>query len=188
MTSPAPRRFTVSDGMVLVAATAVGFGVARYSELRVNGNGITLSIMARVQVWLSFVGLFLTFALLTLRLWRPRPDLRDLFRQPGFAANFAVMVTIVVRLFVSWCVYRSMMPSVISRGSYVWDFFAVRFVAVTPVFDESIACPIVSVWLVMALGGRWDAEPGWVDRAGRALGVFWIGGALFFEVYWCLTR
>jgi hypothetical protein len=27
---------------------------------------------------------------------------------------------------------------------------------------------------MLALGGRWRADPGWIDRAGRALGLFWV--------------
>ena len=26
----------------------------------------------------------------------------------------------------------------------------------------------------LAVAGRWRAEPSWVDRLGRALGVFWV--------------
>jgi hypothetical protein len=33
---------------------------------------------------------------------------------------------------------------------------------------------IASVWIVMWLSGTWRADPSWIDRAGRALGIYWI--------------
>jgi hypothetical protein len=30
------------------------------------------------------------------------------------------------------------------------------------------------VWSILVLSGRWHPEPGWIDRVGRALGMFWI--------------
>jgi hypothetical protein len=29
-------------------------------------------------------------------------------------------------------------------------------------------------WATLALGGRWRAEPSWIDRLGRIVGVAWM--------------
>ena len=34
---------------------------------------------------------------------------------------------------------------------------------------------VVVAWSALVLSGRWCAEPTWIDRAGRALGLGWIG-------------
>ena len=39
---------------------------------------------------------------------------------------------------------------------------------------------VASVWIVMWLGGTWRAERSWIDRAGRALGVYWIMTSVLF--------
>jgi len=35
-------------------------------------------------------------------------------------------------------------------------------------------------WLALAMAGRWRPERSWVDRLGRAIGVFWIASAVHF--------
>ena len=36
------------------------------------------------------------------------------------------------------------------------------------------AAAVAAAWLTLALTGRWRPRPDWLDRAGRALGTFWI--------------
>jgi hypothetical protein len=33
---------------------------------------------------------------------------------------------------------------------------------------------VLTSWMTLIVGRRWRAEPTWVDRLGRAVGVFWI--------------
>lgn len=40
---------------------------------------------------------------------------------------------------------------------------------------DQISVSIVALWIVLALGRRWHAEPHWRDRLGRALGFAWAG-------------
>ena len=46
----------------------------------------------------------------------------------------------------------------------------------------SLVAPSLAAWLVQALGGRWRPRATWIDRAGRALGVFFI--AAKFALDW----
>ena len=39
---------------------------------------------------------------------------------------------------------------------------------------------VVSIWIVMGLSGTWRAEPSWIDRAGRALGIYWVSTSVLF--------
>jgi hypothetical protein len=33
---------------------------------------------------------------------------------------------------------------------------------------------VAVMWIVLAAAGVWQSEPGWIDRAGRCLGWYWI--------------
>ncbi len=37
-----------------------------------------------------------------------------------------------------------------------------------------VPATVVLAWVVLAASRQWQAEPSWIDRAGRALGVLWI--------------
>jgi hypothetical protein len=39
---------------------------------------------------------------------------------------------------------------------------------------------VAGAWIALGIAGRWRPEAGWIDRLGRAVGVFWIVGALYF--------
>jgi hypothetical protein len=33
---------------------------------------------------------------------------------------------------------------------------------------------VAVLWFALAVSGRWETDRGWIDRAGRILGVFWL--------------
>jgi hypothetical protein len=45
-----------------------------------------------------------------------------------------------------------------------------------------IASSVASVWLVLWLTRRWRRGRGWLDYAGRIIGVFWILSAVAFPI------
>ncbi len=42
-------------------------------------------------------------------------------------------------------------------------------------------------WVTLLARRRWRADPSWVDRFGRALGVYWIVGG-FLTCYWVVSE
>jgi hypothetical protein len=38
---------------------------------------------------------------------------------------------------------------------------------------------VTVAWSMLALSGRWQSEPTWLDRAGRTLGLAWVVLMLF---------
>lgn len=42
---------------------------------------------------------------------------------------------------------------------------------------------VAGAWLTLRMAGAWRPEPTWVDRAGRALGLFWILAAFHFLLF-----
>jgi hypothetical protein len=102
-----------------------------------------------------------TFALLVIRLRRPRPRFRRLNRQPGFVACVAAGLTLLL------CGATSL--PLLAHGK---DW--VSFISYAP----EVCFAVVGAWLALALAGRWHTEPGWIDRMGLAVGVLWIASNL----------
>lgn len=228
---PAPaarrRRFTLLDGMILVAAMAVGLAINRATPSETSWAGIwhyrsfiTLAALPHLVAWtlallvIGFraprrrspwlVGMILaaapaaglamdwvilagisvarywvsqtidavlvvalphlvawTFALVAIRLRAPRPGFRRLARQPGFVACGAAAPAALL------CA-GSGLGFLVSGSRF--RVGPASFIGYTP----ELCFSVVGAWLALAASGRWKAEPSWIDRTGRAIGVLWI--------------
>lgn len=176
------RRFTLFDGMVLIAATAVG--IACFRALW-GSFEISLPRPHSLAAWLE---LFLTIlvvgwpmlaiwtvAILFLRLLKPRPRRLLLTRQPGLIACVAVVTAIA--LVVSLVVGIGLIGWVLNGTmQFVWSDFdsstgVELFIFVMPII---IQIGVLGAWGTLALTGRWRSERSWIDRVGRLLGVVWV--------------
>lgn len=202
MTAPAPRppsarRFTLLDGMILVASVAAGLGVLR----AFSGEGewdflVTPSLWSRdlldvlaadLIVMLAPPAVSVTLAVLALRLRQPRPTWRRLVRQPGLMAGLALVAAwAVVGIFTALHVTSLGGVVVLANGGGVgpgdspgyWLEVFSEFAAVFGGFA------VASCWATLAVGRRWRAEAGWGDRLGRLVGVGWIAMALAVAYEW----
>ncbi len=180
---PRPARpFGLLDAMILVAAAAGWLAATRYFAARSNFRTIWfvrdggLRFMARYQF--ALLGLILALALIAVRLRSPRPRRRRLWRQPGFAACFAVGVAFLVEA----------AEQVFSRHAALASFDGIQYALFWR--QWTYQGPVVAgAWLMLALTGRWRAEPGVVDRLGRLVGAFWIAEYFACEVTFgrCVT-
>jgi hypothetical protein len=194
------RKFSLLDAMILVAGMALGFAFIGNPgpELRnftwrspldglrafddVNAEGMILRGVHRllwlVTSWLTPGLIPWAFATILLRLRRPRPSLRRLVRQPGFAACLAVALLSLVDVgghlfamveYQNWSVPGTAVRSLIE---YVLKFFPVT----VHNFVEAphLGAAVAGVWGILALGKMCRCEPSWIDRLGRAQGVFWV--------------
>jgi magnesium-transporting ATPase (P-type) len=70
--------------------------------------------------------------------------------------------------------YQHFDPTVLSREN------------IDPFLNTALRMPrwtgfvIAGAWLALAVMGRWRPERSWIDRFGRAIGIFWIVAALHF--------
>ncbi|MGO9466671.1 MAG: hypothetical protein ACLQIB_51640 [Isosphaeraceae bacterium] len=193
-----PRKFLLSDAIVLVAATAIGLAVFKpYHEalgpLRWTGPiGPATRFIGLIQgSWGCLVRAFpfamaWTLAILVLRLRRPRARWRRLIRQPGLVAGLAAVLVCAWRLAGFATMYARVF------GDPGLAVFNVRFtggiggfVAGMPgwlVFDldhfvntmAMIGVAVAASWVFLLVSRQWRPERSWIDRAGRALGWFWI--------------
>lgn len=189
MPTPRCRPFTVSDGMILTAAAAVGIWLILLYDR--EGGSSWLGMMhhlARAATYrdlryglLEFAPyaqhllLPLGFALVVVRLRRPRPSLRRLAHQPGFAACFAALLVAFVSIIGS--LFSMAERAVLGDGylppspeifiySLLYDLLAYPYPAP--------GAAVTAVWGVMLAGSMCRREPGWIDRAGRAVGACWL--------------
>jgi hypothetical protein len=169
MPGPPKRRFQISDAMILIAATAVGLGITRallpdFENFGMRGTSSPeLNRFFRIMYLLNAIGPTLvvwTIAVLVLGLIKPRRRLRRLFRQPGAAACASATVAIAiltVLVLVLWI-----------RGSA-----AASIPTLFSGYGQIVSYAILGGWLILCLTGQWRADPNWLDRLGRLIGLCW---------------
>ncbi len=166
------RRFLISDGMILIAATAVGIALTRailpgLETMRTSAFSGAFSGLGKyvlVQYGLSVVSptfLAWTLALLLMRLRAPRPRLKRVFSQPGAAACAAATLAMVLQ-----AILHLGLLAVGSQTVAQGFFFSA--------YSGTVSFTIIGGWLVLALIGRFRPEPTWIDRAGRAAAAIWL--------------
>jgi hypothetical protein len=188
------RRFRLVDGMILVAAVAVGLVLTQLIGRATDGM---ISWPSSFESWRSFTqlratqgppwpggGLYLTEvgfklmalalpflaaltpAFLAIRLREPRPRLRRLSSQPGFIGVCATIVAIAFVLIDALVLLLAR-----GREDAFLDLGSLDVILLLPML---ISLAISSSWVTLLLGGRWRAEPNWIDRLGRITATFWI--------------
>ncbi len=171
MTARVRRKFTILDGMILVAAIACGFAIHRAIP-DMSGWGILgenwLGRNARdsIRAALPFL-LMLTLGTLVMRLRRPRPRWRALARQPGTAACCATVVPIALHIGL-YADQSRIRPGNDALMGYPWFWSLVESGA------ASAGLWVLAAWLAMAISGRRRPERSWIDRLGRIVGLGWL--------------
>jgi hypothetical protein len=200
MSTKPTRPLTVSDALVLVAATAAGLTLLRSypflaeqsTEFLRAENGWSPRRLAALSAFvlslLQFVLAPWTLALLALHLRRPRPPLRRLVIRPGAVACLAAAAGMVpallglpaklacLRLLTgnwSWATSDDMWNNYISKLSPNISIY--NTVVLSP---GIVAFCILLAWGLLALGRRGRPERSWLDQSGRALGMLWLAAAL----------
>jgi len=184
--------------MILVAATAIGFeglrfAVGDFQELRVELSESLSALTDSPDRWPSWAwavascyGLVATvlvpfcwswtLAMVALCLRRPRARLRRLTCQPGAIACFSASSALIPPLFGFLFLALVWVPfPPIGYESVVWRKSLALLFIVLPALS---GFAVLGAWLGLLLGGRWRPESTWVDRAGRVLGMYWIGSIL----------
>lgn len=157
-----PRRFTIADVMILVAAAALGCLLLRvyHANRPPFIPGYTPPFVWKYATEASPIVIVWPFALLAARAIPPRPTYRRIFRQPGTMACLAALLHLAFYEVTSY------------GKAYIHSFgFDVEYhfqLLLSAGYAVAIA------WLAMSLVGAWRPEASWVDRAGRALGAYFI--------------
>jgi hypothetical protein len=184
------RPMNLLDAMVLIAATALALLAIRWYgpiEFVPDSYSSAFTYLKLCFHLMSFPAAAWTLALFFLRLRRPRPPLRRLLRQPGAAACTAVLIVLAIRTINLILVLgagaivapgRRLMENI---GLFLEDIFQMGEEVVE--VPAGIGCAVAAVWAVQILSAQWRAEPSWIDRLGRLLGLFWLATIPFGWFY-----
>lgn len=174
---PRVRSFTVRDGMILVAAAAVGAAGYRANDATMTECGFNREEVE--FIWAMRWGPTLaavTAGLIIARLLPPRPARRDLFRQPGFAAG-CIALALTARRFLEYFV--------IDRLEWLDDWFlSMEWVGAI----QEAAMGVLITWPVLALAGCLRAERGWIDRTLRTVAVIWVFAGIAARLAYLIRR
>jgi hypothetical protein len=165
--------------MLLVAAAAIGIVGIGNCVTQIRTLHFDLRNLVNWLVLASPLLMSVSLALAAARLLPPRPRLSEVFRQPGFAASW------VMCLFACLGALKMviMNPQALRQLDAFLQLF--NFLYFWPTVSQSGAGIIVA-WITLVSVGCWQAEPSWIDRSGRALGVFYITAFLADTFAWLL--
>ena len=182
------RKFTIFDAMFMVASVGFGFAWSRHfqdteagAESYPGSRMIDLVSPLRLRIeiidwWIDVlcycVAVF-TVGLLVLRVvGQPRRRLRYLTRFPGAVAGAAVLFIVMLNMLSSAI---EVVIGIMTTKDYVsiWQF------TYLPFSRHNAGVAVSAAWMQLAMSGRWQREPGWIDGIGFALGLFWIVQVVF---------
>jgi hypothetical protein len=127
-------------------------------------------ILATVPLFVWWSVAILALGLVARAGWR-------IWRRPGIVPG------VVVLLFMSRNVIESAVLRLRFTGPPALEFWSLLGLA-TPSpgnlvsISHSAGMAVASSWLALWIGGWWHPAPTWNDRAGRALGCYWIAVCL----------
>ena len=188
--SPSPK-LRLSDAMILVAATALAIAWARTDLDEENmapwrfdiGSGSFQEVTHSLWTWIARLlplGTTWAFALLAIRLRRPRPRFRALVQQPGLAA----CLTVILVMGFNFCgllgeIAGRFGPHAMLTGPGPdFSFWSTQWQE-WKTWAERTGTAVLSVRIILTLSGGCRPESSWIDRTARALGIFWIGAVPF---------
>lgn len=171
-----PRRLTLVDAMILVVAIAASLRLVRgvgYQNHLWSFGGLIASVWNFDKAVIAILGP-LTFATLALRLRRPRPMRRRLLDQPGAVACVAAGLGLVVSSLFAGLLF--LLPIVFPGRFRIWVLESLTNVLerISETAMQLCGFGVVLGWLLLAMSGRWRAEPSGIDRLGRVVGVAWV--------------
>ena len=169
----AKRQFTLIDAVAFIAATAIGFALARLALSLLKARSIQFLARPRwVQysvlhgmLWIIPVLFALSIAILPLSLRQPRPRFRSIIRSPGFVMNIAAIAGVL-------CV------SVQNMGEMAIDPSRADVIYVQMVSSQlpgDVGYFVVGSLVALALFGRLRPRAVWTDRLAYSMGWVWVG-------------
>ena len=163
-----PRRFTLADAMVLVAATAVGFALAGTISDWFAGLGQSVPTTFRTfAAWFALtvpVAAAWTSAVVVLRGFSPKGSAGRSTRSIGHLAAGAATLA------MAFGAPALAIPWLLSYGSTDTDTHEI----VLMISPMVLAGAILGARLSLRLAGRRERPIDWVDRLGRLLGWYWV--------------
>jgi hypothetical protein len=168
------RRLVLLDGMIFIAAIAIGIagGRARVAQQRLP-TGWWGGDALNGAIW---VALAWAVAIILIRLRPPLPRRRLLASQPGFMACIAMALTLAV------IVIQAILTDIIhlifqGRSTTLFTTSAGFFQYLGDRLSSTAVFSIAATWATLAVGRRWRPERSWIEWLGLLLGLYLISYA-----------
>jgi hypothetical protein len=185
------RNFNIVDAVVLVAATAGGIGLGRtVDDLASTPDGrlpaIGRQLLAeRIHTSCAYLACLLFawgLALLLLRVRKPRPRLRRLWRSPGAAACLTASVVVAVKLLESAAM--CLVWSVLERD----EIPTAWILGIQTLPNQQAGAAILATWLVLIVSRAMRLTRDWLEVFGLLVASGWLlllfDRLVFFGVVW----
>ena len=167
--SPA-RPIQIVDLALAVAAVAAAITLGRFWQAELDSDlpGFFRSAFptaARTRIaGHSLAGLMVaTLLWMVVRLRPPRPTIRRLTRQPGFAACLIASLTLAGQ-------FLSVPLDLHTMGGFTSPMLVAAWY-----WPSAVGSAVLAVWLMLALGGCWRNRGDWIERLGMLIGLAWVG-------------
>ena len=176
------RRFHLSDLMAIVGAVAAGAAWTRMLDPDLMTTLMSSWSHPTRQSSIELINLTcplvstLSMTILVLRLRRPRPRRLKLARQPGFIACSVAVAHLVAGGILILAI--NFHKNILKHHSSIEDLWEILWIG--------IGFATAGAWVCLGLVCGWRPEPSWIDRTGRALGLFWLV-FLFSYLYLCFA-
>jgi hypothetical protein len=174
------RSFTLLDALVIVAALAVGFALARWQGVILSPSFATRSPFELFLIRLRNVGRLITpilfclsVATLVSGMVPPGFPRRWRIRSPGMIACLSVTLVVCADGFWYLILHVARIRSGVLLGTVIMTWQA------------QATCAVIASWTTLWLVGRWRSGPSWPDRLGRIIGGTWISLELITRA--CMT-
>lgn len=174
-------RLSLAQLMVLVAAIAIGFAAAGAQARKAKGGHQWMPGLSVVFDLIAGGYLFVPIVCVGLIIMEKMSGKtwRRLTSQPGSVACFAIVVTtafwfahlVVSRLIVAARMMQPPSIDFVSIRNHVWVYL-----------PYSAPYSVASVWVVLALSGRWRLTRNWVDLCGVLCGLFFLTWEWWFSL------
>jgi hypothetical protein len=158
------RRFTLIDAMALVAATAVGLTMARAYDPRFSGEPLPDFLK---RGWGAPACLMVALALVLILLMSQRHSPRHALLEPGMAACYSSAMAVVFSITLN-ALHLLVSGRLLTQATSAELFNYVAHDA-RPLIPWAVA----GAWLSLAAMGHWRSATSWIERTGRAIGLYW---------------
>jgi hypothetical protein len=152
--------------MAMVAATAVGLAMARAYDPTFSAEPLP-DFLKRGWGAPACLMVALGLVLIPLQSRRPLPRPRDALLEPGVAASYASAMAVVVSTILNF------MHSLVMAGSPTRIAPLELFNSVSHNARTFIPWAVVGAWLTLSAMGHWRPAASWIERTGRAVGLYW---------------
>ena len=167
MAKPPLRRLTLADLVILTAGVAVALLLYRLVQQSQATHPASLGLSRGFLLYINLSPFLIAgfTTLLASRLIGPRPPLRVVLGQPGTIGAVAYLLSFAFNTLL--CYGEMVMGQLANQPT----FFSPGDIQLLFLYSFARGEVVSAVWATLAVTGRWQPEPSWVDRSGRALGV-----------------